>query len=224
MKNISSQSSPEKSFFQERLLSFFFPPRCAVCGEPGYAPLCPLCEKAMADAFQPKAFLAYGGNGYADKMNSLFPYRKRAPKKLILLWKSRDLEELPQIFLPYIQKWYGKEKIKAPIVTFIPRRQAAKWKNGFDQAEKLALSLANGLNLPFEALLSRHGFSRKQHNLPREKRQKNVAGVFRPKRPLAGETILLVDDIVTSGASAREAARVLKNAGAQKVFVFSLAH
>lgn len=223
MKNIGF-CSQEKSAFRGRLLFFFFPPKCAVCGEIGYGLLCPRCEEELKEAFSPKHFLSYGGNAYADAMTSLFSYQAYAPKKLILLWKKMDHPEFFVIFSPYIQKWYRKHPLKQPVVTYLPRRKEAKREKGFDQAEKFAAVLSRSLNIPMETLLIRQGRSKSQHSLPREKRQGNVAGAFRPNRKLTGETVLLVDDIVTSGASAKEAARVLKKAGAQKVFVLSLAH
>ncbi len=214
----------EKSSFRERLLFFLFPPKCTVCGEMGYGLLCPRCEEELKEAFLPERFLASGGNGYADSMTSLFPYEAYAPKKLLLLWKRLDHPRLSAIFLPYIQKWQRKQlSLKDPVITYLPRRKAAKWKMGFDQAEKIALLVSRSMNSPLKTLLIRQGYSKSQHSLPTEKRQANVAGAFRPVRALAGETVLLIDDIVTSGASAKEAARVLKKAGAQKVFVLCLA-
>lgn len=215
----------EKSTLRGRLLFFFFPPKCAVCGEMGFSPLCFDCRRSLEDTFSPKAFLAAGGNGFADGMTSLFPYEAPVAKRLIWQWKSNDFPDLPYIFLPYIRTWYKSWKGPGPdVVTFVPRRQEEKRKNGFDQARCLADALSEELHLPLEPLLFRRGRSKRQHDLPREQRQKNVAGVFHPARSLAGETVLLVDDIVTSGASAKECARVLKLAGAQKVFVLSLAH
>jgi len=220
-----SLSSNLKSSFSGRLLFFFYPPKCAACGEVGYGLLCPRCEQALKEAFEPKLFLSNGGNGYADTMTSLFSYQCYEAKKLILLWKKLNHPELTSVFCPLIQQWYREQKrINCTVVTFIPRRKSAKWKHGFDQAEKIAAGLSAALDLPLEKLLRRHGFSKSQHSLPTEKRRANVAGAFRPNRKLRGETVLLVDDIVTSGASAAEAARILKKAGAQKVFVLCLAH
>lgn len=227
MMNFSPyRSSQEKSSFYGRLLFFLFPPKCAVCGEVGYGLLCPHCENELKAAFSPQRFLSDGGNAYADTMTCLFPYRIKSAKRLILLWKRLDHPDLSLIFAPYFKSWYRKQKqIKTPlVVTYLPRRKESRWLFGLDQAEKIAVSLAETLYLPMEQLLYRHGFSKRQHSLPRDQRQANVAGAFRPKRQLTGEVVLLVDDIVTTGASAKEAARVLKKAGAQKVFVLSIAH
>lgn len=225
IKKILLSSVQAKSSFWRRLLFFFFPPRCVSCGEIGFGLLCPCCQQELKEDFSPKKFLAFGGNAYADTMMSLFSYQSHPAQKLILLWKRMDHPELSLIFLPYMEKAYQKQGLKkAPLVTFLPRRNEAKWMRGFDQAEKIATAVSQRMEISLEKLLFRRGHSKQQHSLPREKREANVAGVFRPTRKLEGETVLLVDDIVTSGASTKEAARVLKKAGAQKVFVFTLSH
>lgn len=224
MKRAAVFSDPnEKSTLKGRLLFFFFPPKCALCGETGVFPLCEACREEVEKAFSPERFLAYGGNGYADEIHALFPYKSVA-KHLVWQWKVRDLPDFYYLFRPFIQKWYEKQTKRPAVVTFVPRRQAEKRKNGFDQAERLASAVEAALGIPTEKLLLRHGRCKVQHKLPREKRHGNVFGIFRATKALDGETVLLVDDIVTSGASCKECCRILKKAGAQRVVVLSLTH
>ena len=220
------EKSKEEKSLKEKLLFFFFPPKCAVCQRAGYENLCPDCREKMEEAFHAKKFLSYGGNGFVDEMISLFPYENRCVRRLLFDWKQNDYRDLHEIFGGFshraIERMHLAEKVD--LVTFLPRRAGARRKAGFDQARCLAEEIARREQLPFEALLKRRGLSRPQHHLSGEQREKNVAGRFTATRALWGETILLVDDIVTSGASAREGARILKRAGAMKVIVFSLAH
>ena len=191
----------------------------------GYEALCPSCEEDLKKSFSPTEFLSDGGNGFADAMTALFPYDSYCAKKLIHLWKREDLPLLSALFRPFFRAWYHKKgKQGFDFVTFIPRSREERRKFGFDHAEKIAKALSEEISVPFEEILLRQGHSKKQHYLSKEKRRENVAGAFACPKALRGETVLLVDDIVTSGASAKECARVLKKAGAQKVFVLSVLH
>ncbi|MBR5296126.1 MAG: ComF family protein [Clostridia bacterium] len=214
------------SSLKETLLFFFFPPKCAGCGRVGFEGLCPECKEHLDSIFTPKKFLTTGGIGFADGMFALFPYQDPLVKKLLFDWKRENYADLAPIFFPYIEKAVKKKLFPAQIhaISFLPRRQSARRKNGFDQAEEILKLVAKSLSLPAETLLKRRGYSRQQHKEKFEKREQNVHGVFAATRDFQGETILLIDDIVTTGATAREGARILKKHGAMKVYVFSLAH
>ncbi len=214
------------ALLRERFLFLLYPPKCAVCGAMGYAPLCPECKKRIKDAFEPRSFLASGGNGFADGMYTLFPYKEFAIRKLLFDWKREDFRDLPEIFTPYMKQFVKKKLLPEKIhcIAYLPRRQAARRRIGFDQAQRMATIFSRYLDLPVEPLLIRQGHAKAQHKAKYENREKNIQGAFRSARPLEGETVLLVDDIVTTGASAREGARILKKAGAMKVYILSLAH
>jgi len=216
----------ERSALARALLFFFFPPKCALCKARGWGPLCANCREALDLAFDPQSFRCAGGNGFADDMLRLFPYDDPAVKPLLFDWKMQDYEDLHQIFSAYMERAREKELFPKGIdlIAFCPRRNSARRRAGFDQGEAIARTLASVLQVPFAPLLKRRGFSRPQHKTRGEQREENVRGVFQATSPLQGETVLLVDDIVTTGASAREAARILKGAGAMKVYVFCLAH
>ena len=220
------ERTKERRGWKEAILSFFFPPQCAACRECGWSPLCPACREALEEAFSPGKYLAHGGNGFADEMLALFPYGDPTVKALIFGWKEHDYPDYARIFGEYVARAAEKKLFSAApeVVTFVPRRRRDRKRAGFDHAEALARAVAEQLGLPCEPLLERRGVSLKQHRLSRERRLKNVTGVFHAAKPLRGGNVLLVDDVVTTGASARECARVLKKAGAQKVFVLSLAH
>ena len=211
---------------RERLLFFLFPPKCAVCGITGYEPLCPDCEKRIREAFAPRKYLASGGNSFADGMFALFPYEDAAVKKLLFDWKQEEFRDLPVIFTPYMERYVKRKLLPERIhrIAYLPRRQAMRRKTGFDQAHRMAEIFSRLLELPLEPLLIRQGRAKAQHKAKFEKREKNIHDAFRASRPLEGETVLLIDDIVTTGASAREGARILKKAGAMKVYILSLAH
>lgn len=208
------------------LVRFLYPPKCAVCGKIGEENLCPDCQKELDSLFKPQKFLAVGGNAFADEMITLFPYKERPVQKLLLDWKSVDYTDLHIIFTRYMEKAAKKGLFPHNIhcISYLPRRNSARRSAGFDQAEKIAVELGKILDLPVRPLLQRRGFSKPQRKAAFRDREKNVKGRFHPTESFAGENILLVDDIITTGETGKEGARVLKKAGAMKVYIFSLAH
>ncbi|MBR7165283.1 MAG: ComF family protein [Clostridia bacterium] len=212
--------------FGERILKFFMPDQCALCGECGWSPLCPDCREDLRRDFSPWRFLCYGGNGFADRMLALFPYESIPARVLIFRWKRENYDDIHRC-----ARWLVNRSVKnrlfykgIDLVTFAPRRPSARRRAGFDQGEELAEIVAEAIGRPCVSLLERRGLGKAQHRLSVAARKKNVQGAFSATSRLAGETVLLVDDVVTTGASVRECARILKGAGAQKVYVLCLAH
>lgn len=221
-----ARNKKERSFW-ESLLFLLIPPHCAACGEAGYELLCPSCREELRAAFAPRRFLCYGGNGFADEEIALFSYDSAALKSLLFQWKRQELGVFATLFRPYFARRALRRLLpkEIDVVTFLPRRRRDRRRYGLDQAERLAALFAEGEGLPMETLLKRCGVSRpQQKSLPAEKRHANVAGAFEAVRELHGETVLLVDDIVTTGSSVWEGARMLKQAGAMRVIVLCLAH
>jgi ComF family protein len=102
-----------------------------------------------------------------------------------------------------------------------PARQRAR---GFDHGFLLAGPVAEALGAPRVVALERREERLPQVGLPLEERHENVTGVFSPVAgvDVTGRQILLIDDVVTTGATAQEAARVLRGAGASSVDVLAL--
>jgi len=104
-----------------------------------------------------------------------------------------------------------------------PRRQRER---GFNQSLLLARFLAASLEIHLQPrLMSRTRATLPQSDLPRSQKFENLKGAFEVRRPeeIANKGVLLVDDIMTSGATMREASEMLLEAGAEKVFVYTLA-
>lgn len=112
------------------------------------------------------------------------------------------------------------------LVTAVPLHWWRRWTRGYNQAEAIARELAAGLAVPFAPRLVRRVRLASQHAQPtREARRENVKGAFRvqPSARIAGRTVLVVDDVMTTGSTLGEVARVLKAAGAGRVVVACLA-
>jgi len=87
---------------------------------------------------------------------------------------------------------------------------------GYDQAKLMAQALAQQLQLPYLDCLRRSGLAH-QVGASRRERLRQLEDAFRVTKPLAGARILLVDDVITTGATLEAAARVCKRAGARRV-------
>jgi ComF family protein len=96
----------------------------------------------------------------------------------------------------------------------------------FDQALALARHLSQGVGIPLWAdVLIRHRPTRSQVGLSAAERRRNIRGAFTVQKPqdCAGTTLLLIDDVYTTGATVQECARLLRQAGALRVDVYTLA-
>ncbi len=108
----------------------------------------------------------------------------------------------------------------------VPLHWLRRWQRGYNQSASLALGLATGLRLPVQKWwLKRIRNTPSQKILSATARKENVRGAFgvRSTAALAGRSVLLVDDVMTTGATAHEAARMLRKAGAKRVLVAVLA-
>ncbi len=96
---------------------------------------------------------------------------------------------------------------------------------GFNQAREIAAVLAQKLSLPIDDyLVRRHKHTAQQYNLSPEQRSKNVRDAFNTINTTSYKRLAVVDDVLTSGATANELARVLKRNGAEHVQVWCAAH
>jgi len=102
------------------------------------------------------------------------------------------------------------------VVCAVPLHPSRRRRRGFDQALLLARRAAAALQVPCRPLLARTRATRSQARLPREERLRNVRGAFRSD-PAPGARVLLVDDVLTTGATASACRAALLAAGATQV-------
>jgi ComF family protein len=110
------------------------------------------------------------------------------------------------------------------LISWVPLHWWRRWHRGYNQAELLARRLADLSRRPARKLLRRTRWTAPQTHLSRPARMANVRGAFAMRRwtDVNGKRILLIDDVLTTGATASEASAVLRAAGA-KVYVAVLA-
>jgi ComF family protein len=115
--------------------------------------------------------------------------------------------------------------LKADMLIPVPIHPARLRERTYNQSELLASVLEDLSGIPVEAgLLAKHRLTPRQSDLRRKERWTNIQGAFRIEHPsrVRGKSIFLVDDLLTTGATASEAARVLKDAGASRVELIAL--
>jgi ComF family protein len=111
-------------------------------------------------------------------------------------------------------------------VTAVPLHWRKQWQRGFNQSELLAQAIARRRGIPVVRALRRARSTQTQAGLSNTERRRNVAAAFQCRgvaRKLVGRSVLLVDDVMTTGSTAASCARALKQAGVSKVVLLTVA-
>ena len=115
--------------------------------------------------------------------------------------------------------------VKFDYITFVPLSSFQKQNRVYNQSEVLATELGKVLNLPVKSVLEKIFDNKTQHHASQNRRNGNVLGVYEILKnvDVTDKTILLVDDIKTTGATLNECAKILKIRGAHKVYGVTVA-
>jgi ComF family protein len=143
-------------------------------------------------------------------------------KDLIHLYKYGRLQGLAARFVPFLSAALPRENTYDVVVP-VPLHWRRFWERGFNQAAQLGKGIARHRGLRFRRLLARGRWTVSQTNLSNNARRANISGAFRVRGKVQGLRILLVDDVMTTGATAGACASVLKRAGAKSVTLLTLA-
>lgn len=111
------------------------------------------------------------------------------------------------------------------VIIPMPLHWRKRWQRGFNQSELLAREISRRTNTPIVNALRRIRNTPAQAGLTSAKRRQNVSGAFQAKKRAAidGRRVLLIDDVMTTGATAASCARALQRAGARQVTLLTLA-
>ncbi len=227
------------SSIKEFILDLLFPKFCISCGKEGsylcqdcfslidilerqYCPFCP----------QPKVVLDGKTCNFCKRSKSLnglycaASYNNFIVKKLINQFKYepyiKELSKpLSSLIVTHLINLDKVENFQDYILVPIPLHKKKLKKRGFNQASEIAKELSENLKIPvFNDALIKTKQTPAQVELKKEEREENIKGVFLCRKPelVMGKKILLIDDILTTGSTIEQCARLLKKAGAKEVW------
>jgi competence protein ComFC len=250
MKQLATIAKRHLPPWLDSALNFFYPPVCQICqkeradASQGYVcRACRLLVRWVGPPFCDRCGLPFEGeitnpfdcsNCHDRKLHFRFARSAVLANDLLLdiihrykysngLWFEHFLAEmLLQKAVPELaaQKW--------DLVVPVPLHPVKKRERGFNQAERLACHLAKAIGLPVNARLARRVKSTTtQTLLDRRQRAANVHTAFavplNEHKRLDGQRVIIVDDVLTTGATTSDCARALRAAGAEDVCVWTVA-
>ena len=194
-------------------MSLLFPTSCILCGQTitdREAGLCTECRQQMESDSEVICAGRYRGSyrtallrlKYAQQPCRLYPIAE-------LMAQAWDWHHMP---LP-------------DVITCVPMNTWHKFRRGYNQSEEFAKYLSEKWGVPYTPLLRRKLLSHKQSRLSAKQRQENAFRSFAMKKEvdLSGQHVLLVDDIVTTGATVSSCARLLRECKPESIWVLAAA-
>lgn len=219
----------------QALKRIFFPHHCYFCNEVLYPHqrLCADCAEAAPYVLPPICELCGRGvdRCHCGKHRHTFErcvspfYHRGVAQNGIYTLKHQGYDVTVDGFAAemaeVVRREYGG--IAFDFVTAVPMHKKDLLDRGFDQAEKLAKALATRLNLPYVVTLTKITVTAPQKELTAVERSGNLLGVFDVCAQVSGKTVLLVDDVITTGTTLNECAKMLKLFGADEVYAVTAA-
>ena len=200
------------------LLHLLFPPKCILCGkllEKDETDLCRVCRVDSPECRKNNLTFSF-----LDSWAAVWYYDGYIRKSLQRFKFSRARHYAPAYGRLLAMKLQEEHPEGFDVLTWIPVSRWRKFTRGYDQVELLANAVGSQLRMkPLRTLQKLRNNSPQSSIIGVEKRRANVLGVYRitDAELVAGKRVLLLDDIITTGATAGEAARVLLTAGAKEV-------
>ncbi len=217
-----------------RALDIVFPPRCVSCREFG-AFMCERCRASMTRAAEPRCALCWmlGPARECSRCRYRRPAFKAARAVFVYEGAARDAvhalkfrgvsavaRDMAGSMAEAVVRW------EPPVTAIVPVPLAGLRRRlrGYNQSDLLARDIARLTGLPVRrnALIKRYTPPQTQQ-ADEEARRRNMEGAFRPGRPAITGGVLLVDDVMTTGATLEACARVLLGAGGGPVYALTFA-
>lgn len=214
----------------EALLNTLFPEKCIVCSIKGVS----LCDKCAESLPRTEANSLWKKDVYP-----VFDYKNSSVKRAIWMLKYKGIRTIARALARVIYDEVFEELenkalfhgFRDPLLIPLPLSERRRRERGFNQAEYLAEELAahagQGVFILSPLILFKIKDTPSQTSLKnRSERLKNVRDCFavKVKELVKGKNIILIDDVVTTGATIHEARKALKYAGARKVIAIVVAH
>lgn len=219
--------------FFEALFNLIFPEKynCFICGGKASYGLCrgcadslpkingktcKICGKKVSDE-EELCINCKSNKIYFDGCAVPFVYREKV-EKLIHLFKYQNQKVLAKPMAELMVWEIFKKGWKVDVVTFIPLHPERLMERGYNQSELLAIYIGEFMGIDVLPLLKRVKNTGSQTLLRAGERHENIRNAFKAEESFEKKSILLVDDILTTGATLNEASRILKENGASFVY------
>ena len=207
-----------------RIAELLYPPKCLFCQKTltrGQIDLCPNCRAAAPEFTKSK--IKYS---FIARWTSLWYYKDMA-RRSILRYKFYNRRSYAKSFGRLLAMKLQKEGMDDfDLLTWVPVSPLRRFRRGYDQVELLARAVARELNIKPKRLLQKIRHTPPQSGI-REyaQRKANILGAYRTvhQELVRGKRILLLDDVLTSGATASECAKTLSISGAQQIYFAAIA-
>lgn len=214
-----------------KISRFFFPLRCAFCGDLSSESLvCEECLKQIPECEILGETCLKCGNAKerceCRRVNYLFNGISAVYYNIGIA--KEGVYGLKMANRPFAAKYFGermaksfsdKFDVKPDVVCSVPCSEKVLKVRGYNHAELLAKAVAKSLSLKYNGkIIKKIKNNKGQHTLTAAERRRNVKGAYRVAASLEGKTVLLVDDIKTTGSTLNECAKQLRLKGAKEVY------
>lgn len=203
------------------LLNLLFPQKCSRCKK-YVANNEAVCEKCFAEILNSRKICVF--SEYVTEFWAIANY-KRGAREIIRELKFKGKKSRVKSINYILDKASDNIPVypKNILAVFVPISKKRLSERGFNQVELMFKDWLIKRNIKYEKILIREKSTEHQFSLNPEERKANVKDAFKATRTLNGEDILLLDDILTTGATTIECAKTIKEAGAGKIFVLAFA-
>ena len=198
--------------------NLLFPPKCVLCGKLLQKDETDLCKQCRVDS--PECRKNNLKFSFLDSWAAVWYYERYIRKSLHRFKFSRARHYAPVYGRLLAMRLSEEYPEGFDVLTWVPVSRWRKFTRGYDQVELLAEAVGKELNMEPVRTLRKLRNNRPQFGISGlEKRRANVLGIYRivDSELVMGKRVLLLDDIITTGATAGECARVLLTAGAREV-------
>ncbi len=161
---------------------------------------------------------------YVDKSRSIYTYKKPI-NGLIMQLKYYNKQFIAEVFVEDLVNLYYKSYFNADYLAYVPMTEKSQKERGYNQSKLLAEQVSKIINVPVFNGMKKLRETKRQAKLNREQRLKNLQGSFSlsQRKEIKNKTVVIIDDVLTTGATGEVVAEIYKKYGAKQVFLLTIA-
>lgn len=201
-------------------LSLIMPNKCIVCGKAlgrdEY--VCPVCRPLVERLAEPPKNGERAGASY-DRCFVPFIYNKG----IRIAVSKMKFGDRPAAYRYFAREIAAMLDVRPDFITFVPQNRKTRHKRGYNQTELIAREIGRLLKLPVKSTLIRSEQGSKQVELGYTKRLENAKKLYRAKEGTLSGSCLIVDDVITTGATMKACCDILRRQGCSEVFAAAAA-